>query len=77
MQRVFAIDVLMCPSCGARMKPIAEISDRRVARKMLDHVGIPSDAPEPWPARGPAAQTEQARWLDHEPWAHEPASELE
>lgn len=23
MQRVFAIDVLLCPSCGGRMKPIA------------------------------------------------------
>jgi hypothetical protein len=23
MQRVFAIDVLVCPSCGGRMKPIA------------------------------------------------------
>lgn len=31
MQRVFAIDVLLCPSCGGRMKAIAEITDRRVA----------------------------------------------
>jgi hypothetical protein len=26
---------LLCPSCGGRMKVIAEISDERVARKML------------------------------------------
>ncbi len=44
MQRVFAIDVLLCPSCGGRMKAIAEITDRRVAQKMLEHVGVPSDA---------------------------------
>lgn len=50
MQRVFAIDVLLCPSCGARMKPIAEITDQRVAEKMLEHVGVPGDAPAPWPA---------------------------
>jgi len=37
------------------MKPIAEITDKRVARgQMLEHVGFPSDAPEPWPARGRA-----------------------
>jgi hypothetical protein len=53
--RVFAIDVLLCPSCGARMKPIAEITSRRVAQKMLEHVGVPGDAPEPWQARGPPA----------------------
>jgi hypothetical protein len=33
------------------MTVIAEINDRRVARKMLEHVGLPSDAPEQWPAR--------------------------
>ncbi len=50
---------------------------RRVARKMLDHVGTPSDSPEPWPARGPPADAGESRWLDHEPRAHEPASDVE
>ena len=77
MQRVFAIDVLLCPSCGGRMKPIAEITDRRVAQKMLEHVGVPSDAPEPWPARGPPGSLGASRGLDHEPRADEPAPEIE
>lgn len=53
MRRVFEIDVLVCPSCGGRMKPIAEITDRRIARRMLEHVGLASELPHPWPARGP------------------------
>jgi hypothetical protein len=66
MQRVFGIDVLLCPSCGGRMKPIAEITSRRVAHKMPEHVGVPSDAPAPWPARGPPAPVVGApQWLDH------------
>jgi len=80
MQRVFAIDVLLCPSCRARMKPIAEITDRRVAQRMLEHVGVPSDAPEPWPARGPppsVGSVRASRWLDHEPRADEPAPDIE
>ena len=45
MRRVFDIDVLACPSCGARMRPIAEITDRRLAKKMLEHVGLASEVP--------------------------------
>ncbi len=77
MQRVFAIDVLPCPSCGGRMKPIAKVTDRRVAQKMLEHVGVPSDAPAPWPARGPPASVGASRWLHHEPRADEPAPDIE
>ena len=69
LRRVFSIDVLLCGNCGGRMKPIAEITDKRVARTMLAHVGFPSDAPEPWPARGPPESVDSARWLDDEPSA--------
>ena len=51
------------------MKAIAEISDKRVASKMLEHVGFPSDAPEPWPARGPPASGGASWWFDDEPHA--------
>jgi hypothetical protein len=61
MQRVFSIDVLLCDTCGRRMKPIEEVTDKRVARKMLEHFGFPSDAPEPW--------VESAPWFDDEPRA--------
>ena len=69
LRRVFSIDALLCGNCGGRMKPIAEITDKRVARTMLAHVGFPSDAPEPWPARGPPESVDSSRWLDDEPSA--------
>ena len=53
MRRVFEIDVLACPACSGRMTPVAEITDRRVARRMLQHVGLPCESVQPWPARGP------------------------
>ena len=45
LQRVLAIDVLECPHCGARRKLIAMISDGVVVRKILDHLGLPSEPP--------------------------------
>ena len=45
LKRVFAIDVLECPHCGERRKLIAMISDGVVVRKILDHLGLPSEPP--------------------------------
>ena len=39
------IDVLECPHCGARRKLIAMICDGVVVRKILDHLGLPSEPP--------------------------------
>ena len=62
-----AIDMLQCPIGGGRMKPIAEITDKRVAGKMLEHIGLSSDAPEQqWPARGPPEWSGWVGWLDDE-----------
>jgi hypothetical protein len=81
MQRVFAIDVLLCPRCGGRMKAIAEITDKRVARKMLEHVGLPSDPPEQWSARGPPGLVGSSPWFDDAQRASgdetEPATDVE
>ena len=44
--RVFAIDVLECPHCGERRKLIALISDGVLVRKILDHLGLPSEPPD-------------------------------
>ena len=69
MRRVFDIDVLACPSCGARMRPIAEITDRRLAKKMLEHVGLASELPACSPARGPPEHDDppSPAWIDDEP----------
>lgn len=45
LQRVFAIDVLECPHCGARRKLIALITGGVVVRKILDHLGLASEPP--------------------------------
>ena len=45
MQRVFAVDVLHCKHCGGRRKLIALITDAVVVRKILDHLGLPSEPP--------------------------------
>jgi hypothetical protein len=52
------------------MKAIAEITNQRAAQKLLEHVGVPSDAPEPWPARGRPAPVGVSRGLDDEPGVH-------
>ena len=41
LQRVYQIDVLVCRDCGGRLRVIAFITDERVARRILDHLGIP------------------------------------
>ena len=49
------IDVLRCPTCDARMELIATIEDAAVARKILEHLGLPTRGPPkpaPW-ARQP------------------------
>ena len=52
LQRVFAIDVLRCPHCGARRRLIALIADGVVVRKILDHLGLPTEPPLLARARG-------------------------
>src|SRR5438094_7398002 len=47
LQRVFAVDVLACPSCGGRMRLIATIEDPRVVRRILTHLGLAGDEHRP------------------------------
>ncbi|MCE9593676.1 MAG: transposase, partial [Planctomycetes bacterium] len=53
LQRVFAIDVLACPYCGAKRKLVALINDGVVVRKILAHLGLPTEPPQLAPARAP------------------------
>ncbi len=50
MQRVFAIDVLECPSCGGRTRILAAIHGLGAIRAILECVGLP---PRPPPVRPP------------------------
>jgi hypothetical protein len=58
LRRVFAIDVLACSQCGGRLRFIATIEDPIVVQRILRHVGLPTEAPEPAPARPPPASTD-------------------
>ena len=53
MRRVFDLDVLACPRCGGRMSVIATIEAGAVLRRILGHLGLPSEPPNPLPARPP------------------------
>jgi hypothetical protein len=43
-----------CPRCGGRMELIAFIAEAGVAKRILDHLGLPSSGPPPSRPRAPA-----------------------
>jgi hypothetical protein len=45
LRKVFALDVHACPECGGRMQIIAFIAQPKVARRILDHLGLDSTGP--------------------------------
>ncbi len=56
LKRSFAIDILKCSQCGGKMKLIATIQDLAVAKKILDSVGLSSEAPVKSSPRAPPQQ---------------------
>jgi hypothetical protein len=53
LKRVFMTDALTCPKCQGRMKILAAITRPDAIRKILDHLGMPSEAPRRAAARPP------------------------
>jgi hypothetical protein len=61
LERTFALDILACPDCGGRLRLVSTITDtpargfRRagssVIDKILSHLGLPTEAPRPAPAK--------------------------
>jgi hypothetical protein len=45
LARVFAVDALRCPDCGARLRLIAAIEDEAIARAILECLELPARAP--------------------------------
>jgi hypothetical protein len=71
MRRTFGFDVLACPRCGGRLRLVALIEQAPVVRRILRHLGLPTELPEPRPARAPprrpdacADQSQEAPELD-------------
>ena len=53
MRRTFGFDVLSCPRCGGRLRLVALIEQVSVIQRILRHLGVPTEIPEPRPARAP------------------------
>jgi hypothetical protein len=53
MRRSFGFDVLSCGRCGGKLRLLAVILERAVIRKILSHIGLPSEPPTPTVARAP------------------------
>jgi hypothetical protein len=45
LKRVFEVDVLICPSCGSKMRLLCAIHPPDAIRKILTCLGLPSRAP--------------------------------
>jgi len=58
MRRTFGLDVLACPHCGGRLRLVALIEQAAVVRRILRHLGLPPEVPEPRPARAPPRRLE-------------------
>ena len=53
LKRCFGIDVLECPTCKGRMKLLAMVTEPNSIRRLLRHLGEPTEPPAREPARGP------------------------
>lgn len=51
MRRSFGFDVLACARCGGRLRLLAIIEQPVVIRRILTHLGLPTQIPAPQPAR--------------------------
>jgi hypothetical protein len=47
IQKVYAIDPLLCSFCGAEVKILSFIIESKTINKILDCMGLPSQKPEP------------------------------
>ena len=63
LARVFAVDALKCPSCGATMRILATIHERESVRKILDWVGLASRPPPVTPPEV-LPEPEDHSWID-------------
>jgi hypothetical protein len=67
MQRSFRFDVLACPRCGDRLELVALVEDPKVIRRILSHLGLPTEVPAARPARPPPLPTARPdTWYDED-----------
>jgi hypothetical protein len=66
IRRVYEIDPLLCPFCGAEMKILAFITDFATARAIRRSLKLPAQEPEPL-AHGPPHEIELLDQIAHGP----------
>jgi hypothetical protein len=54
LHRAFGLDVLACPDCGGRLRPVATLAEPRVIARILTHLELPLVPPAPAPPRQPS-----------------------
>jgi hypothetical protein len=45
LQKVFAVDVLLCPDCGGRLRVLACVTEAAEVKRYLEHAGIDATGP--------------------------------
>jgi hypothetical protein len=54
LKRVFAVDVLVCDTCGGSMRILAVLLEGEASHTILEHLGLPSrPRPRTWSTRPP------------------------
>ena len=56
---IYEVFPLICTRCGGQMRIIAFITEAIPIKKLLSHIGEPTEPPPVSPARGPPAWTFQ------------------
>ena len=56
MQRTFGFDALRCPKCAAKMRILATLTDAAEVKKILSHLGLPTEPLPRGRARDPTGQ---------------------
>ena len=69
LRRSFSVDVLECPKCHGRLRMIAVITEREPARRILAHLGLPTDPLPVARARDPTVDADEAGTTASSPWA--------
>jgi len=73
IRKIYEVDPLLCPKCGAEMKIVAFIDDPPVIRKILGHLGISSSSGlDPPHTATPTPTVFAEPFLDDLPWGGRP-----
>jgi hypothetical protein len=62
LRRVFAIEVLTCDRCGGKRRLLALIDKDAAIKKILAHLGLPTQPSTAWPARASPRAADCVAW---------------